>query len=145
MTIDCIENGSTVLTPGNHPGELQISRRERKLVDDGANPMVTVKGLDGILRRYPFDCLQEYHDPEPTVSIPIDGPSIGDSSPVVKSTLLGPEYLGDGVYVRDMGYAVSLSVGDHRNHPVVILEPDIIEVLNHYWQRCKSARSGGAE
>jgi hypothetical protein len=45
------------------------------------------------------------------------------------------DYLGDGVYAQFDGYAVSLMVNDHRNEPVVVLEPDVLKALNDFYAR----------
>ena len=44
-------------------------------------------------------------------------------------------YLGDGVYAQFDGYAVSLIVNDHRNEPVVVLEPSVLRALNDFYDR----------
>lgn len=41
-------------------------------------------------------------------------------------------YLGDGVYASFDGHHVWLHVGDHRNRPVVALEPEVLAALNDY-------------
>lgn len=55
-------------------------------------------------------------------------------------TMLPPEHIGDGVYVSDEGYAIALRVNDHRGNPVVLLEPDVLDALVRYAERCKSSR-----
>jgi hypothetical protein len=45
------------------------------------------------------------------------------------------EYLGDGVYAQFDGYSVSLIVNDHRNEPVVVLEPSVLKALNDFYNR----------
>ena len=45
-----------------------------------------------------------------------------------------PQYLGDAVYVCDTGYGVALSVNDHRNAPVVYLEPKVLDSLFEYYK-----------
>ena len=53
-----------------------------------------------------------------------------------------PDYIGDGVYVTDEGYAIALRVNDHRNEPVVCLEPDVLAALVRYAERCEQTREG---
>jgi len=48
------------------------------------------------------------------------------------------DYLGDGVYAQFDGYAVSLMVNDHRNEPVVVLEPSVLEALNDFYNKAVS-------
>jgi hypothetical protein len=48
------------------------------------------------------------------------------------------DYLGDGVYAQFDGYNVSLIVNDHRNNPVVVLEPGVIKALNDFYNRAVS-------
>jgi hypothetical protein len=48
-----------------------------------------------------------------------------------------PDHLGDGVYVEDLGYAIAIRVNDHRNEPVVIMEPSVLEALIRYYERTK--------
>jgi hypothetical protein len=45
------------------------------------------------------------------------------------------EYIGDGVYARFDGYAIGLSVGDHRDEPVVWLEPSVMSALNRFAEK----------
>lgn len=45
------------------------------------------------------------------------------------------DHLGDGVYVYWNGYAVEISVNDHRNPPRVTLELEIIERLITFVKR----------
>ena len=59
---------------------------------------------------------------------------------MTKQTLVPPDYLGDGVYVSDEGYAIAVRVGDHRTAPVLHLEPDVLDALVRYSERCKQAR-----
>ena len=40
-----------------------------------------------------------------------------------------PTHLGDGVYAKWDGFQVAISVNDHRNEPVVFMEPSVIENL----------------
>lgn len=46
--------------------------------------------------------------------------------------LLNLQYLGDSVYASHDGYQVWLSVGDHRNAPVIALEPAVLLALAVY-------------
>lgn len=39
------------------------------------------------------------------------------------------EHLGDGVYVKSDGYALAISVNDHRAEPVVFIEPAVLMAL----------------
>jgi hypothetical protein len=50
------------------------------------------------------------------------------------------EYLGDGVYASFDGYHVWLHVGDHRNEPVVALEPEVLDSLAGYAKRLALAQ-----
>lgn len=43
-----------------------------------------------------------------------------------------PEYLGDAVYAQNDGYMVGLSLNDHRNAPLVWLEPNVLAALIKY-------------
>lgn len=43
-----------------------------------------------------------------------------------------PLYLGDAVYAQNDGYMIGLSLNDHRNSPVVWLEPQVLEALILY-------------
>jgi len=43
-------------------------------------------------------------------------------------------YLGDGVYASFDGYQIWLAVNDHRNTPVVALEPLVMEALIQYYK-----------
>lgn len=47
-----------------------------------------------------------------------------------------PAYLGDGVYASFDGYQILISVNDHRNPPAVALEPEVIESLIRYRDKC---------
>lgn len=42
------------------------------------------------------------------------------------------QHLGDGVYVSNDGYSIAIAVNDHRNDPVVILEPQVMKALVEY-------------
>ena len=42
------------------------------------------------------------------------------------------EYIGDGVYVSYDGYYIRISINDHRNEPVVALEPEVLQGLINY-------------
>lgn len=42
---------------------------------------------------------------------------------------MNPRYLGDGVYASFVAGQIALSVGDHRNPPVVFLEPEVLDHL----------------
>ena len=55
--------------------------------------------------------------------------------------LLPSEYLGDGVYVKDEGHQLAISVNDHRNEPVVFLDPYALKALVRYAKRCDELRS----
>ena len=46
------------------------------------------------------------------------------------------EYLGDGVYVRFNGYSFEISVNDHRNPPVVMMEDEVIDALVAFKEKC---------
>jgi hypothetical protein len=61
------------------------------------------------------------------------------------SNKLPPDHLGDGVYVADQGYAITISVNDHRNKPVVTLEPDVLRALIRYSKRCDELRKHNQE
>ena len=43
-----------------------------------------------------------------------------------------PLYLGDAVYAQNDGYMIGLSLSDHRNPPVIWLEPRVLEALFLY-------------
>lgn len=45
-----------------------------------------------------------------------------------------PTHLGDGVYASFDGYHIQISVNDHRNPPVVALEPSVMEALIAYYK-----------
>lgn len=45
------------------------------------------------------------------------------------------DYLGDGVYAGHDGIQVWLTVNDHRNEPLVALEPKVLESLIRYAKR----------
>ena len=45
------------------------------------------------------------------------------------------DHLGDGVYVHYTGYSYEISVNDHRNKPVVILDDNIINALLNFRRR----------
>ena len=52
-----------------------------------------------------------------------------------------PEYLGDAVYVvRDDAGDLLISLGDHRNYPVVVLEQEVYEKLIAYAERTMNER-----
>lgn len=51
-----------------------------------------------------------------------------------------PTYLGDGVYAHFDGYGINLSVNDHRNPPVVCIEPAVLEALNRFSQAAWSGK-----
>ena len=55
--------------------------------------------------------------------------------------LLPSDYLGDGVYVKDEGHQLAISVNDHRNEPVVFLDPYALKALVRYAERCEELRS----
>lgn len=40
-----------------------------------------------------------------------------------------PTYIGDGVYVFFNGWSYEISVNDHRNPPILYLEPEVLENL----------------
>lgn len=46
-------------------------------------------------------------------------------------------YLGDGVYAHHTGYSIELSVNDHNNPPVVVLELDMIDRLKKFSDKNK--------
>lgn len=41
-------------------------------------------------------------------------------------------YLGDAVYASFDGLMIGLSLNDHRNKPVIFLEPEVFEALVKY-------------
>ena len=43
-------------------------------------------------------------------------------------------HLGDGVYAYFDGYAILISVNDHRNIPVVAIEPAVLAELNQFYK-----------
>lgn len=43
-----------------------------------------------------------------------------------------PIYLGDGVYAEIRNGMIELKLGDHRNHPLIYLEPEVYEALKLY-------------
>lgn len=45
------------------------------------------------------------------------------------------EYIGDGVYAEYSAGDILLRVGDHRNEPVVTLEPEVYEKLVEFVDR----------
>lgn len=45
------------------------------------------------------------------------------------------EYIGDGVYVFFNGFSYDISVGDHRNQPVVTMEDTVIDALVNFKKR----------
>ena len=49
-----------------------------------------------------------------------------------------PEYMGDAVYARFDGLGIEISVGDHRNSPVVIFEPEVMDALMRFYAAAKS-------
>lgn len=51
------------------------------------------------------------------------------------------EYLGDGVYAVFTGHSVGISVNDHRNPPVVYLEPHVLENLVRFAKSCESPKT----
>ncbi len=55
--------------------------------------------------------------------------------------LLPPDHMGDGVYIADQGYAIAISVNDHRNEPVVFLEPHVLKAIVSYSKRCDELRA----
>ena len=57
MTILAVEDYTIVLTPNGHPGQVRVTRRERKLIDANKQDSVTVMCDDGLRRRYPLDDL----------------------------------------------------------------------------------------
>ena len=57
MSIQAIEDYTLVETPTGHNGRVRVTRRERKLIDEGKKDSVVVIGMDGIRRQYPLDDL----------------------------------------------------------------------------------------
>ncbi len=55
MTIEAWENNTEVNTPDGHKGFLQVTRRERGLIDEGKLWLVHVRGTDGIERLFRYD------------------------------------------------------------------------------------------
>jgi hypothetical protein len=57
------------------------------------------------------------------------------------SDLRDHRYLGDGVYASFDGFQIWLHVGDHRNPPVVAIEPAVFNALVAYagrhWRRAE--------
>lgn len=51
-----------------------------------------------------------------------------------------PEHLGDGVYVSFDGHQIAISVNDHRNPPVVYLEPGVMRNLIAFSQKISEAQ-----
>jgi hypothetical protein len=51
-----------------------------------------------------------------------------------------PEYIGDGVYVYFSGYDYQISVNDHRNAPVVFMEPEIVDRLYEFKKRIEESK-----
>jgi hypothetical protein len=51
-------------------------------------------------------------------------------------TLLKPDYLGDGVYIKFDGFAVVLMANHHETPTdTIVLEPSVLEALGHYRDR----------
>lgn len=50
--------------------------------------------------------------------------------------ILKPDYLGDGVYVHDKGYGLSLAVNHHLNE-VIFLEDTVLLALINYAKRAE--------
>lgn len=57
MTIQAIESYTLVETPTGHLGRVCVTRRERKLIDEGKKTAVVVLGTDGLRREYLLDDL----------------------------------------------------------------------------------------
>ena len=66
MTIKAWENNTEVNTPDGHKGFLQVTRRERELIDAGKLKLVDVRGTDGINRIFELSLLTlvEQFEPE---------------------------------------------------------------------------------
>jgi hypothetical protein len=67
MTIQAIEDHTLVETPTGHYGRVRVTRRERKLIDEGKKDSIVVMGTDGLRRQYPLDDLvivDEYAEEE---------------------------------------------------------------------------------
>lgn len=48
---------------------------------------------------------------------------------------IGPTYLGDAVYASFDGYHIQLTLNDHRNPPMIAIEPQVYRALREYAQR----------
>ncbi len=48
------------------------------------------------------------------------------------TTRVEPRYLGDGVYATYDGYQIELRLNDHREQPVIYLDPDVMKALVGY-------------
>jgi hypothetical protein len=56
------------------------------------------------------------------------------------------EYLGDGVYALFDGFGIWLHANDHENPTDrVYLEPEVLEALNRFNQRCLAATKGESQ
>jgi hypothetical protein len=45
-------------------------------------------------------------------------------------------YLGDAVYAHWDGYGIELKLNDHRNECAVYLEPEVLQALTEFYNRC---------
>jgi hypothetical protein len=62
MSIQAWCNGQKVVDKDNHKGRVHVTRRERKLIDEGKLDSVEVIGSDGLHRVYLISDLTEYSD-----------------------------------------------------------------------------------
>lgn len=52
-------------------------------------------------------------------------------------------YIGDAVYALFDGRGIMLRLNDHRNEEgEIYLEPEVLEALNRFHERCNKACSG---
>jgi hypothetical protein len=64
----------------------------------------------------------------------------------MSNNVLKPEYLGDGVYATDDGYAVTLTTGSHvpaDAQNTIVCEPEVLLALDHYLTRLRKFRTNG--
>lgn len=64
MTIEAWENHTKVMCPDGHMGWIQVTRRERKLMDAGKIKEVSVLGTDGIERFKELSTLVLVEEPD---------------------------------------------------------------------------------
>jgi hypothetical protein len=53
--------------------------------------------------------------------------------------VIGPLYLGDGVYATTDGYSIELRLNSHNDQVVVYLEPSVMDALVLYYEQLKKA------